>query len=90
MYIFQILETCKKKLKLKALPTVNLPKKSIDAPQIHHPVRTNNLVDKYTEDSQENKEKVLQILWRALHKRLSSMKYIKNNSLEKTIGNGQI
>ena len=57
MYIFSIAETGKKTLKLKALPIVNLPKKSHDTRQIHRPARTNNLMDKHTDYSQKTKKK---------------------------------
>ena len=46
-------------------------------------------MDKYTEDSQKTKKKFYKS-YRELCKRLSSMKYIENNSWEKTIGNDQI
>ena len=46
-------------------------------------------MDKCTEDSQKTKKKSYKS-YGELCKRLSSMKYIENNSWEKTIGNDQI
>ena len=89
MYIFWILETGKKTLQLKALPTANWPKKSHDTPQIRCPDRTNNLMDKYTDNSKKTKKKFYKS-YNELCKRLSSMKCIENNSWEKAIENDQI
>ena len=83
------METGKNALKLKSLPTVNLPKKCHDTPQIHRPARINNLLDKYTEDSQKTKKKFYKS-YDELCKKLSTMKYVENNSWEKAIGNDQI
>ena len=76
LHIFWILETGKKTLKLNALPTVKLPTKSHDdTPQIHVSARTNNFINKYTEDSQKTKKRFYKSDGE-LCKRLSTMKYI--------------
>ena len=79
IYIFWILETGKKTLKLKALSTVNLANKSYDTPQIHSSARTNNILNKYIEDIQKTKKKFYKS-YDEFCKRLSSMKHIENNS----------